>query len=170
MIVISDSTPLILLSKINRIDILHLLFDYIVIPPLVHKEVFISINGKSDMHQILMPYWVMIDTIEDYKLVVDLKKKFRRISQADAEVIILAKEKQADFILSDDRELHKQAKLVLKKTDVLYTGAVLIFAKQEGIIDNVKDLLDEMREKGAWIGGNIYDSILLRAGEMEKTL
>jgi predicted nucleic acid-binding protein len=38
-------------------------------------------------------------------------------------------------------------------------------AKRKGIVETVKDLLDEMRAGGYWIGDNIVQRILKEAGE-----
>ena len=39
-------------------------------------------------------------------------------------------------------------------------------AKEEGLIDQVRGLLDQMRQKGVWIEDSIYEQILEQAGEI----
>lgn len=44
MIVIADTTPIISLLKIKRLDILHHLFGEVIIPQAVYKELLVSEN------------------------------------------------------------------------------------------------------------------------------
>ena len=75
-------------------------------------------------------------------------------------------EKQADFLLSDDRGLRKAAKTILTHTAILHTGSILIFAKSEDLIDSVKDLLDKLLNEGIWMDDKVYNEILIQSGEL----
>jgi predicted nucleic acid-binding protein len=48
---------------------------------------------------------------------------------------------------------------------VVGTARILVEAKRKGIVETVKDLIDEMRAGGYWIGDNIVQRILREAGE-----
>ncbi len=168
MIVISDSTPLIYLAKVNRFSFLQLLFGEIVIPQSVYNEVVIFGKGKAGTHEVVGSAWVKVEQVQDQRAVLLLREKYERLSQTDAETIVLSRERQADFLLADDIELHKAATEYLIGTEVLHTGAILIFAKQEGFIDDVKSILDEMRQKGLWISDSVYHWILKEAGEVSE--
>ena len=59
MIIISDTTPIISLIKINRIDLLEQLFQEVFIPEAVYNElttnsIFANCNGAREMIKILI--------------------------------------------------------------------------------------------------------------------
>jgi len=165
MIVISDSTPLIYLAKVNRFSFLQLLFGEIIIPQSVYNEIVIFGEGRAGSHEVTISDWVKVEQAQDQEAVRRLRKKHEQLSQTDAETIILSKERQADFLLADDIELRRVAEEDLIGIKVLHTGTLLIFVKQEGFIDDVKSILDEMRQKGLWITESVYQQILRGAGE-----
>ena len=47
MIVVSDTTPISSLLKINKLDILELLFSKVIIPPSVKDELLVSFSDDS---------------------------------------------------------------------------------------------------------------------------
>ena len=107
-----------------------------------------------------------MEQIQDRKSVERLMKENELLSLADAEAISLSREKQADYLLVDDAELREVAQRELAHTTVSYTASLLIIAKEEGLIDQVKSVLDEMRQKGVWIEDSIYEQVLEQAGEI----
>jgi len=165
MIVVSDSTPLIIFAKVNHFSLLRLLFEEIIIPQSVYNEVAVIGSGKAGACEVARSDWVRVERVQDQRAVNWLRREHGRLSRADAEAIILSQERQADFLLVDDRDLRKIAQTMLTKTAILYTGSVLIYAKREGFIDKVRDLLDEMREEGIWMDDEVYEQILAQAGE-----
>jgi uncharacterized protein len=54
-----------------------------------------------------------------------------------------------------------------KHADLKVTGTIgiLLRAKTEGLIDNLKPLLNELTEKGVWINVKLMEEILDKAGE-----
>jgi predicted nucleic acid-binding protein len=89
---------------------------------------------------------------------------FPRLSQADAAVIALAKEKKADLILSRDRKLRQRA--IREGLAAILTTGLLILAKQKGFLPSVKTVLDEMRRQGILIRQGKYEEILRQSGEL----
>jgi predicted nucleic acid-binding protein len=166
MIVVSDSTPLIALAKVNHFSLLRLLFREIIIPQSVYDEVAIAGKGRPGSQELASADWVKVEQIQDRESAEQLMKENEQLSRADAEAIILSKEKRADFLLVDDAELREVAQRELAHTEVSYTASLLIIAKEEGLIAYVRGSLDEMRQKGVWIEDSIYEQILEQAGEI----
>ncbi len=109
MITVSDSTPLIILAKINHFDLLQLLFREIIIPHSVYNEIAIVGSGRAGANELASADWIKIEPVQDQKTVKQLRKEHYCLSQADAEVVVLSQEKQVDFLLADDRELRRAA-------------------------------------------------------------
>lgn len=87
--VVTDSTCLIGLERINRLDLLPALFDIVWIPPEVEREFGISYD------------WLHVEAPTDTALVNALKLM---VDDGEAEAIALASEKQLKIIV-DDRQV-----------------------------------------------------------------
>ncbi|KKC28489.1 DUF3368 domain-containing protein [Caldanaerobacter subterraneus] len=151
--VVANSTPLIILSNIDKIEILKKLYGTIYIPSGVFEEVNFTGNFKS----------------YDFIKVANIKnkeaKQFSPVSlhKGEIEVMILAKEINADLCIIDDYLARKHAKnLGLTVTGTL---GVLIKAKEKKILKEVKPLLDKMLEKNFYIDRKLYSEVLEICGE-----
>jgi len=156
--VVSNTTPIISLLKLNRIEILQNLYTQIYIPFAVYKEIE---NGKSkgfykDLSEI---EWINIVEIKDKQAV----KYFLDIDAGEAEAIVLATELNANLILLDE----KLGRFHAKHAELKVTGTigVLIKAKKTGLIKELKPLLDELIEKDVWISDSLKDEVIRRVGE-----
>ena len=81
----------------------------------------------------------------------------------EAEAILLSLEIEADVLIIDERLGYQIAKS--QKINAIGTLSVLLMAKQQGLIENVKPLLDEMIQKGRWYSRKVYNNFLRQIGE-----
>ena len=83
MIVVSDSSPLIALLCIDRIDLLEKLFKTVFIPPAVHDEVFGSSMGQN----VSLPGFIRVESLGS-----NTADRFLRMSlhRGESEAIVLA--------------------------------------------------------------------------------
>ena len=81
----------------------------------------------------------------------------------EAQTIVLAKELNADIVLIDETIGYNLARS--QKLNVKRTLSFLIVAKERGLIEEVKPLLNEMIENGRWISRRVYKDILKVCGE-----
>ncbi|MGD9978791.1 MAG: DUF3368 domain-containing protein, partial [Bacteroidales bacterium] len=90
-------------------------------------------------------------------------KYFLDLDAGEAETIVLATEIGANLIIIDE----KLGRFHAKHADLKVTGTigVLIKAKNEGIIKDLKPLLYELTEKDVWLSDKLIDDILKQAGE-----
>ncbi|ABY93716.1 MULTISPECIES: DUF3368 domain-containing protein [Thermoanaerobacter] len=151
--VVANSTPLIILSNISKIEILKKLYETIYIPSGVFEEVNFTGNSKN----------------YDFIKVVNIKNKEAKqffpvsLHKGEIEVMILAKEINADLCIIDDYLARKHAKnLGLTVTGTL---GVLVKAKEKNILKEVKPVMDEMLEKKFYIDKKLYNEILEICGE-----
>lgn len=157
MKVVSDATPIISLSSIHKLKLLQLLFKQIYIPKAVYKEI------KSKKHF----GYKEIDA--DWFNVSDIKGKsylgflLNDLDAGEAEAIVLAKEIKAEILLIDERIGYHIAKS--QNIFAIVTLSVLLIAKQKGLIQSVRPLLDEMMKKGRWYSKRTYESFLDKIGE-----
>jgi predicted nucleic acid-binding protein len=154
--IISNTTPLINFATIERLDILEQLFDSIIIPVAVKNELIEKGNLFPALKTIQNSDFISISKIKDIRLNNSFKID---LDEGEAEVLTLAIERNAELILLDELTARKIAKF----HEVNFIGSIgcLVLAKRNGIIINIKPLLDLMREKARfWINQKLYERIL----------
>jgi len=92
--VVSNSSPLIVLTKINRIDLLKHLFTSVYISEEVYREVYKIKKGRC-------PRWIKVVKVKG-RMAVDALDAI--VDKGEAETIILAKEMNIKHVLMDDRK------------------------------------------------------------------
>ena len=87
-----------------------------------------------------------------------------KLHAGEVEVMILAQENPpADLVILDDNAAKKTAKyLGLKVTGTL---GILVKAKKQKLLAEVKPVLDKMICEGFYISNTLYDLVLQEAGE-----
>lgn len=161
MIIISDTSAISNLILIDRLDILQKVFNHIIIPTSVDVEVRALSQFQIDLTVYTKASWITVQDPREKSLHQLLLKS---LDAGEAAAIALACELQADFLVIDERAGRKTAKdLGLK-----IIGLVGIFsrAKNLGIIDKVKPLLDKLiSEANFYISQKFYLQILADLNE-----
>lgn len=156
--VVSNTTPIISLLKLSRLDLLEKLYSQISIPNAVYQEIEAGKNKKyyQDLSKI---DWINIVEIKDKQAV----KYFIDLDIGEAEAIVLATEVNADLIILDE----KLGRFHAKHAELKVTGTIgiLIKAKKQGLIEKLSPLLKELTDKDVWISDNLKKEILKQVGE-----
>lgn len=87
-----------------------------------------------------------------------------QLDLGEAETIILATEISAGFVIIDDSIGYKIAKI--SGLNVIRTLSILLKAKEQGIISEIRPLLDDMISKRRWYSREVYETFLKKAGEI----
>jgi predicted nucleic acid-binding protein len=154
-IVIVNSTPIIVLLGIGRLDILKSIYGEIIIPQAVYDEIVVK-----DAHALASYSWIIVRTISN----TAAKEAFvSALHDGEVEVMLLAKELDAGLVIIDDGLARKHAKYL--GLSVAGTMGVLLRAKENGDINTLKPVLDELLEKGFYISDDIYRKVLQLADE-----
>lgn len=156
--VVSNTTPIISLLKLNRLDLLKQLYKQIYIPTAVFNEIEAG-KEKGFYKDLSSVNWINILEIKD-KISV---KYFLDLDSGEAEAIVLATELKADLIIIDEKLGRFHAKHANLK--VSGTIGILLKAKTAGLIKEIKPLLIELTEKKVWIDEKLKREILEKAGE-----
>lgn len=143
-IVIADSTCLIGLSKIGKLEILHQLFGTILIPLAVYHEVVVRGTGRLGAKEVENAPWIETREVKNKLAVAAFK--LLMLGAGEAEAIALASEDKADFIILDDWKA-RQVALELS-LPVIGTVAVLTKATEKGFIKELPSILEELRKAG----------------------
>ncbi|MCD8131460.1 MAG: DUF3368 domain-containing protein [Lachnospiraceae bacterium] len=157
--VIVNSTPLIILCGIGQLELLKRLYGEIHIPLAVYHE----ITAKEDAVCAQVKNagdWIYVDTITD----ISEKKMYRaKLHDGEVEVMILAQEQKADLVIIDDNAAKKTAKYL--ELTVTGTLGVLLKAKKEGLVQEIRPILSEMKRAGFYVSGTVERYVLEAAGE-----
>jgi predicted nucleic acid-binding protein len=160
MIVISDSTILIGLVKIGKLDLLKEIFSKVYIPEEVFKEVVERGKGKPGSKVIKEAAWIEPKPVKDKIQVAFL---LGSLEKGEAEVLVLAKELNADLILLDEEKVRKSA--VIAGFEIMGLLGLFILAKNLGLIHEVRPLIDKLMIKKFRISDKIIEKTLKKAGE-----
>jgi predicted nucleic acid-binding protein len=148
-IVISDTSCLILLYKIDELELLDKL----------SKNVFITPSIKSEFGQKL-PDWIKVKEPSDthYQKILEMD-----LDEGEASAIALSFEMDNSILILDDLKGRK----IADKLNLRYSGTfgLLLRAKQEGIIVSIKPILDKIRNTNFRFSEKLFDSILEQSGE-----
>lgn len=157
--IVSNSSPLIILSKINYLHLLEKLFGEIIIPKAVYNEVIQdskSKKGSKEILELINSGTIQIKQVKNINLV----KSFRRdLDYGEAEVIALALEINAGLVLIDETDARNIADIYhLAKTGFI---GILIKAHKKGLISNIQSILDLAINEGFWINRKLYHKLLI---------
>ena len=163
MIIISDTSPISNLLRIRQLALLQNLYGRVMVPPIVYAEIRaletfgIDISGLSDAD------WMIVQPVRDQALVASLQTE---LDPGEAEAIALSIELQANRLLIDERLGRQVAqRLGLKVTGLL---GVLVAAKQDNLITELKPMLDELITKAKFrVHPDLYRQILQDANESD---
>ncbi len=153
MVVVSNSTPLIALSKIGLFELLKDYFGEIIIPNEVYEEVVTRGGHLFGAREVSNSDWVQVVKAEN-RLAVDSLSV--HLGKGEAEAIILAKEKNALLIIDDKDGRTMAANLGVPVTGTV--GLLKLFA-DDGRIE-LKKTLDDLMASGFRLSIKEYEKII----------
>ena len=155
MKVITNTSPLLLLAKIGRLDLLGQLFKEVLVARAVYEEIKAKPGRETQEIKTLIQTKVLhlqearIDIVRN--LPVDLGK-------GERETIALAIGTNADLVVMDDQEGRRLARA--RGLPVTGTIGVLIEARERKLIASIRQEMDHLIEAGMWLDEVFYHRIL----------
>jgi len=162
-IVVSDTSPVRALHFLGRLDLLGSLFGDVWVPPAVAEELR---RPRRTFAQIeVTGYGIQVAAPRDRDLVARLRKG---LDAGEAEALALALELKASIVLID--EAHGRAEAVALGLEPKGVLGILVDAKDRGMVDRVKPLVDRLRkELNFHIAEAVRKQTLRMAGENEES-
>jgi len=142
--IISNTTPILSLLKIGKLNLLEKLYGKIIVPVAVYIEIEKGKN-KPYYHDLKLIDWIEILKIKN----PDSKDYFIDLDEGEAEVLILSKELNADLVIMDEIMGRRYAKQL--GFNLTGTIGILLKAKEKEFIKSIKESLTELVEKGTWL-------------------
>ncbi|HEX4496269.1 MAG TPA: DUF3368 domain-containing protein [Thermoanaerobaculia bacterium] len=106
MIVVCDASPIIGLSAVGKLSLLHQLYGNILVSESVAREVAADGSALPGADALQGSDWITVQPVGDSVL---LRALDAELDQGEAEAIALAVELQADLLLVDERRARKVA-------------------------------------------------------------
>ena len=158
--IISDTSPLMNLAVVGYLELLHELYDAVIIPEAVWSELSKLSSQHPEVATVTLS-WLERQSVTSRAVVDALQAE---LDLGEAEAIALAVEKQADLLLIDER----RGRQVATRMGLTYVGlmGILLKAKRDGFLPEVKPVLDDLIAKaGFWVSRALYTRVLQTAGE-----
>ena len=161
MIVVSDTTPLISLLKINRIDLLEKLFGDVLIPQAVFDELTVNERFRLEADEIRQKKFIVVKPVNNPES-ASILKRAAGLDQGESEAIVLSDELKADLLLMDEAKgRNVSAQMGLR---IMGTIGILMAAYEEHELtsDEVRECVDGLQRAGRHIGQRHYQMLLSR--------
>ena len=164
MIVISDTTPLISLIKINHLELIGDLFGEIQIPDAVYREL---VSNKK--------YTEEAEKIKNYKNIkrvkvenetsVQLLRRATGLDIGESEAIILSDQIKADLLLMDEVKGRQVARNM--GINLMGTIGILMQAYDSRLLSKgeIEECIDILRSNGRHISDRLYEQLIDRINE-----
>ena len=165
--IVSNSTILIFLAKINKLDLLKRLFNFVLIPEAVKKESVDEGKKKNyiDATQIekaINDGWIKVEHVQIENIIENLN-----IDEGEAEAISLAHQKKIKLLMDQSHARDAAKLLKLQPRGTLY---VLYLALSKKIInyDEYLNLLEELIGYGFRMSQEVYLEAIRMGKEFKK--
>jgi len=161
VIVTCDTSPLLVLAKTGRLELLGTLYDEVWIPSAVLEEV--QDPDRSDTKAIRR--WCRNESSVSIHAVAEAVRESipEELGRGERAAIALAVARDADLVILDDQEGRRAARA--EGLAVTGTIGVLVEARAEGHIDSLRVELDRVVDAGLWISEAFYERLLREFGE-----
>ncbi len=152
--IIGDSSALVSLSIMDRLDLLESIFGKIYVPQAVYNEVTIPDKPQSVK---------LKKFLKDKIVTVNLTITQMGLGQGELEAIALYKQLNSNFLLIDDRRAKKFAQL--NSVNVIGSLGVMILAKEQGLVNSIRNDLEKLIDSDVFVSENLINRVLLSVGE-----
>ncbi len=157
MTVVSDSSPLIILAKIGRLELLPRLYRTITITPQVYAEVVVVGEGLAGSAEIASAKWIDVKPVRN---AADLKmaRQSYGLGIGELSTIFLGKQLRADLVLIDEAKARK----VAQEQELAVLGCVGVLEDAFGLrlLSDLPQAYRQLLASGAYVEPKILENSL----------
>ena len=111
MIAIADASPLIVLSKLELLNLLRPLYPELLISTQVRDELVTHGRGRAGAAEIAAAPWISVRSLQDSAALAPAASAFS-LGLGEMSTILLGSELKADVLLMDERKARRVAKVL----------------------------------------------------------
>lgn len=172
---ISNSSPLIIFSKLNKLDLLKKVLGEIMISEAVYEEVVRRGGEVNAPDSLLVKDYFDQGNIEVKKLegkwkkkAVFLKKVYQSLDYGESETICLALQEKEKIILIDEKIARKVAKIY--DIDSIGSLGVLLLAFRRKLLNErrIREIINEMIRNEFRLGAELINEFWEQLDEFKK--
>jgi len=155
-----DASPLIFLAKLERLDLLRQAAGSVCLPQAVADEIRAKPDMASQLLEQPLQTWIEVRVV-DNRMAVDLL--LAELDLGEAEVIVLAKILNAEYVVMDDLDARRFARRVGLRP--IGTLGLLLAARLRGEIPSLQAEIQRLEKFGFRASSALKAQILRAAGE-----
>lgn len=159
MLVVADTTPIITLLKIGRLDLLQIIYKEITIPNAVYAELTENLLFEKEAVEVKNCSFINVSPVQDSEK-VNFIQATSGLDLGESESLVLCKELNADLLLMDEA----RGRLIAKQLGIPLTGSVglLAAAFKLHIItpQELKSYVEIIKNSGRFIAKNLLQGLL----------
>jgi predicted nucleic acid-binding protein len=160
LLVVADSGPLIALAGADGLELLHLLYQRVVMPTAVRQEIAAPPPNRPGAAAVLNAHWLeVIGPVGPPDPFI-----VGALDSGEAAVIALARTLPGAVVLMDERRGRRVASTAYG-LEVVGTVGILVRAKKEGLIASVAPLVARIVANGYFLSEKLVAAALVAAGE-----
>ena len=159
MIVIADTTPIITLLKLERLELLEKIFGQVIIPNAVYEELTANQKYLSEAKAIGDCSFLKRGEVSD-RQAIKILREVVGLDAGESEAIALADEQGADLLIIDERKGRRAAKQMGLK--ITGTIGILIQAFDSKILSRqeIFSCLEILRSGDIRISDALFETVL----------
>ncbi len=159
LVVICNTSPIQYLYQAEVLELLPALAGQVYVPEAVVAEL-----KEGQRRNVLLPAledlsWLIVRPVRDRTLL----PLVTHLGDGEKEVLALGLETQDALLLLDDRDARRYARTL--ELEITGTLGLLLRAKERGILDAVRPVLDRLQALRFRLNGRTRQMVLKRAGE-----
>jgi predicted nucleic acid-binding protein len=143
-LIISDTSCLIALTKIDKLELLKNLYQEIIIT----QDVYVEFGGS-------LPEWILISEVKNKQRQQELEN---RLDKGEASSIALALEIENSTLIIDEIKGRKIAQSL--NIDIIGTIGVILLAEKRGLIKDGLGIILRLVNKGFRLSDKLIDRII----------
>jgi uncharacterized protein len=157
---VADTSPLIFLAKLNRLDLLREGAEEVLVPRAVVEEVRQYQDEACRRIEEALDLWLRVRPVRDSQVVEVL---LADLDPGEAETIALALEVRAERVIMDDLDGRRLCRRV--GLTAVGTLGLLLAARLRGDLPSLRAEIERLERGGFRVGESLRKTVLEAAGE-----
>lgn len=161
MTAVADSSPLIILAKLNCFDLLNRLFPRLYISQEVHNEVVVAGAGLPGASEVSKSEWIEVEALANPADLAAIQRQ-HGLGPGEVSTILLAKQLSANPVLLDDHRARKLA----KEQGLEFVGSIGLLETfyTRGYLTNLRSVFRQLLKHNVYIDQRLLDRRLHSIG------
>ncbi len=154
-VIVADTSPLLHLARVGRLDLVEAVLGRVIVPRTVWSELVRPGTRRDVLDALRGATWLSVAD--------DPALESLGLDPGETAAILLAGAVAAEVLLIDERR--GRAVAVVRGLHVIGTLGVLVGARRAGALDRVAPVIAELRADGFWLSDAVTDAVLEQVGE-----